>query len=555
MDNYEALAELMFPDITDTPDDLEKRFPPRDLPEGARVTRFAPSPTGYMHIGNMFSGLIDRLAANTPGSVFYLRIEDTDKKREVPDAIDKILLGLNTFGITPDEGVTGKDSEKGNYAPYKQSLRKDIYGCMAKSLVKKGCAYPCFCTEEELSELREKQEKDGANPGYYGKYARCRDMSFEERKEKIEAGTPYTVRLRSDGDENRRITVEDQIKGKIEMPENIQDIVLLKTDGIPTYHFAHATDDHFMRTTHVVRGDEWIASLPVHIQLFKTLGFKPPKFCHISPIMKLDDGNKRKLSKRKDPEAGVSFYVEQGYPRDGVIEYLMTLANSNFEDWRRANPAADKFEFPFSFKKMSGSGALFDLMKLNDISKNIISVMTADEVYENAAAWAKEYDTELYKLFTDRPDYAKAILAIDRDCPKPRKDIVAWNGVKDYVSYFYKELFAPEYRFPENIRPNDVKAIIGTYINVYDENDGKDEWFAKIKDICEPLGFTPNVKEYKKNPDAFKGHVGDVSSVIRIAVTGRANTPDLCAIMKLLGRQEVIERLQKAVQPLCGEEQ
>ncbi len=555
MDNYEALAELMFPEITDTPDDLEKRFPPRTLPEGARVTRFAPSPTGYMHIGNMFSGLIDRLAANTPGSVFYLRIEDTDKKREVPDAIDKILLGLNTFGITPDEGVTGKDSEKGDYAPYKQSLRKDIYGCMAKSLVKKGCAYPCFCTEEELSELREKQEKDGANPGYYGKYARCRDLSFEEQKAKIEAGAPYTVRLRSDGDESRRITVEDQIKGKIEMPENIQDIVLLKTDGIPTYHFAHATDDHFMRTTHVVRGDEWIASLPVHIQLFKTLGFKPPKFCHISPIMKLDDGNKRKLSKRKDPEAGVSFYVEQGYPRDGVIEYLMTLANSNFEDWRRANPAADKFEFPFSFKKMSGSGALFDLMKLNDISKNIISLMTADEVYENTAAWAKEYDGELYRLFTDRPDYAKAILAIDRDCPKPRKDIIAWNGVKDYVSYFYNELFAPEYNFPESIAKNDVNAIIDAYMNVYDENDGKDEWFAKIKDICEPLGFTPNVKEYKKNPDAFKGHVGDVSSVIRIAVTGRANTPDLCAIMKLLGRQEVIDRLQKAVQPLCGEEQ
>lgn len=548
MDNYEALAELMFPDITETPDDLEKRYPPRDLPEGARVTRFAPSPTGYMHLGNMFSGLIDRLAANTPGSIFYLRIEDTDKKREVPDAIDKILLGLTTFGITPDEGITGKDSEKGDYAPYKQSLRKSVYGCMAKSLVKKGCAYPCFCTEEELAALREKQEKDGANPGYYGEYASCRNLTFEQQKEKIEAGVPYTVRLRSDGDENRRITVEDQIKGKIEMPENVQDIVLLKTDGIPTYHFAHAVDDHFMRTTHVVRGDEWIASLPVHIQLFKTLGYKPPKFCHISPIMKLDDGNKRKLSKRKDPEASVSFYVEQGYPRDGVIEYLMTLANSNFEDWRRANPAADKFAFPFSFKKMSGSGALFDLMKLNDISKNIISLMTADEVYENTVNWAKDYDTELYKLFTDRPDYAKAILSIDRDCPKPRKDITAWNGVKDYVSYFYNELFVPEYNFPESISAEDVNAIIEAYLKVYDETDEKDVWFAKIKDLCEPLGFTPNVKEYKKNPDAFKGHVGDVSSVIRIAVTGRANTPDLCAIMKLLGKEEVIKRLQNAVQ-------
>ena len=548
MDNNCLLAELMFPDITDTPETLEEKFPARNLPEGAKVTRFAPSPTGYMHLGNMFSGLIDRLAANTPGSIFYLRIEDTDKKREVSDAIDKILLGLSTFGITPDEGVTGKETEKGDYGPYKQSKRKDIYGCMAKSLVKKGLAYPCFCTEEEIAALREQQEKDGKNPGYYGEYARCRNLTFEEQKAKIEAGVPYTVRLRSDGDENRRITVEDQIKGKIEMPENVQDIVLLKTDGIPTYHFAHAVDDHFMRTTHVVRGDEWIASLPVHIQLFKALGYKPPKYCHISPIMKLDDGNKRKLSKRKDPEASVSFYVEQGYPRDGVIEYLMTLANSNFEEWRRANPDADKFSFKFSFKKMSSSGALFDLAKLHDVCKNKISVMTTDEVYNSTVEWAKEYDTELYKLFTDRPDYAKAILSIDRGCAKHRKDIIAWNGVKEYVSYFYNELYTPSENVSEGVDPADAKAVIETYMNIYDENDDKDIWFTKIKDMCEPLGFTPNVKEYKKNPDAYKGHVGTVSNIIRLAVTGRANTPDLCAVMKLLGREEVLKRLAEAIE-------
>lgn len=543
MTDNERLAGLLFPDITKTIADYEEIYPQRNLSEGAKVTRFAPSPTGYMHIGNMFSCLIDRLAAGTPDSVFYLRIEDTDKKREVHDAIDKIIEGLGAFGIAPTEGITGKETEKGAYGPYKQSLRKDIYQCFAKDLVLKGCAYPCFCTEDELSSLREQQEKEGANPGYYGKYASCRNLTIEEQEEKIKAGIPYTVRLRSDGDENRKIIVEDQIKGKIEMPENIQDLVLLKTDGIPTYHFAHAVDDHLMRTTHVVRGDEWISSLPLHIQLFKLLGYKPPKFAHISPIMKLDEGNKRKLSKRKDPEASVSFYVEQGFPKDGVIEYLMTLANSNFEDWRKANPTADKYSFPFSFKKMSSSGALFDILKLNDICKNVISMMTADEVYENTLNWAKDYDEELYGLFTENPDYAKAILGIDRDVPKPRKDIINWSDVKGYVSYFYDSLYTNETALPENICADDAKAIINAYLEVFDENDDKDTWFTKIKDMCEPLGFTPNVKEYKKNPDAFKGHVGDVSTVIRIAVTGRSNTPDLHAILGALGKDRVTARL------------
>ena len=543
MTDYERLAGLMFPDITKTIADYEEIYPARALSEGARVTRFAPSPTGYMHIGNMFSCHIDRLAASTPDSVFYLRIEDTDKKREVPDAIDKIIEGLSAFGIAPTEGISGKTTEKGIYGPYKQSLRKDIYGAFARELVLKGYAYPCFCTEEELSSLRERQEKEGANPGYYGKYASCRDLTIDEQEEKIKAGIPYTVRLRSDGDENKKIVVEDQIKGKIEMPENIQDLVLLKTDGIPTYHFAHAVDDHLMRTTHVVRGDEWISSLPLHIQLFKLLGYKPPKFAHISPIMKLDEGNKRKLSKRKDPEASVSFYVEQGFPADGVIEYLMTLANSNFEDWRKANPTQDKYSFPFSFKKMSSSGALFDILKLNDICKNVVSLMSADEVYENTVNWAKDYDSELYELFTADPDYAKKILNIDRETPKPRKDIVSWSDVKGYVSYFYDSLYKNEASLPENIDHEDAKAVIDAYKNVFDENDDKDTWFGKIKELCEPLGFTPNVKEYKKNPDMYKGHVGDVSTVIRVAVTGRTNTPDLHAILNSLGKERVFARL------------
>ncbi|MBR3767722.1 MAG: glutamate--tRNA ligase [Clostridia bacterium] len=543
MTDNERLAELLFGHITKTPKDYEEMYPLRGLSEGAKVTRFAPSPTGYMHIGNMFSCLIDRLACATEDSVFYLRIEDTDKKREVHDAIDKIIEGLAAFGISPTEGITGKETEKGAYGPYKQSLRKDIYQCFAKDLVLKGFAYPCFCTEDELSSLRENQEKEGANPGYYGKYATCRALSIEEQEEKIKAGIPYTVRLRSDGDENRKIIVEDQIKGKIEMPENIQDLVLLKTDGIPTYHFAHAVDDHLMRTTHVVRGDEWISSLPLHIQLFKLLGYKPPKFAHISPIMKLDEGNKRKLSKRKDPEASVSFYVEQGFPADGVIEYLMTLANSNFEDWRKANPTADKYSFPFSFKKMSSSGALFDILKLNDICKNVISLMSAEKVYENTVNWAKDFDTELYELFIASPDYAKAILTIDRDVPKPRKDIVNWSDVKGYVSYFYDSLYKNDATLPENINPEDAKAIIEAYKAVFDENDDKDTWFTKIKDLCEPLGFTPNVKEFKKNPEAFKGHVGDVSTVIRVAVTGRTNTPDLHAILAALGKERVFKRL------------
>ncbi|MCR5484177.1 MAG: glutamate--tRNA ligase [Clostridiales bacterium] len=547
MTDHEKLAELLFPEDLPSPEELEERYPLRKIKEGERVTRFAPSPTGYMHLGNMFSAFIDKLCADATGGIFYLRIEDTDKKREVEHGVEKIFEGLTAFGIVPVEGVMGENEEKGDYGPYRQSHRREIYHSFAKKLVKNGMAYPCFCSEDELNELREKQESENtAIKGYFGKWAKCRFLPFEEQKRRIEAGEPYVVRLRSDGDESKKIIVDDLIKGKIEMPENIQDIVLLKTDGIPTYHFAHAVDDHLMRTTHVIRGDEWIASLPVHIQLFKTLGFKPPKYVHISPIMKLDDGNKRKLSKRKDPEAAVSFYKEEGYPKDSVLEYLLTLANSNFEDWRRANRDADISAFPFNIKKMSGSGALFDIAKMNDISKNIISAMSASEVYDKTAEWAKEYDGEFYALLTKDPEFARSALNIDRDCPKPRKDIEKWSEVKNYLAYFYDELYTQDFTLPENISPADAAEITDAYLKVFDIDDDKDAWFNKIKDVCAPLGYTPNVKEYKKDPGAFKGHVGDISTVIRIAVTSRRNTPDLHAVMAVLGSDKVIERLKAA---------
>ena len=549
MSNYEKLAELMFPNITKTPEDYEKIYPERGLSEGARVSRFAPSPTGFLHLGGLFASMVARLTTRaTDDGVFILRIEDTDKKREIEDGVSAIIQGLTDFGMEPDEGVIGFNSERGDYGPYQQSHRKEVYNTIAKSLVRKGFAYHCFCSEDELTAIRAEQETAGtAIQGYFGEWAKCRELSFEEQQANIEAGKPFTVRLRSPGKPENRIKFEDLIKGKIEMPENIQDIVLLKTDGIPTYHFAHAVDDHFMRTTHVVRGDEWISSVPTHIQLFKACEYKVPKFAHISPIMKEDNGGKRKLSKRKDPEASVSFYTESGYPKESVIEYLLTIANSNFEDWRKTNKDAPQSAFPFNLKKMSASGALFDLNKLNDVSKNVISLMTADEVYEKALVWAKAFDEELYKLLSADEAFAKGILSIDRGTAKPRKDIAKWDEIKDYISYFYNEIYTPDYTLPENVSKEDAAAILEAYLNVFDAEDDKDTWFNKIKELCEPLGFTPNVKEYKKNPEAFKGHVGDVSTVIRVAITSRRNTPDLHSIIALLGNDEIKARLTNAL--------
>ncbi len=549
--DYNRLAELLFPDITKTPEYYEEKYPERNLKEGARVTRFAPSPTGYLHLGGLFGALTDFITAKATGGVSYIRIEDTDKKREIEDGVSAIINGFNAFGIEFDEGVTGLDTEKGDYGPYTQSKRVEIYKTVAKSLVKKGLAYPCFCTAEELTQLRDRQEKDGALiRGYFGKYAKCRDLSLEAVEENLKAGKPYVLRFRSDGDENKRIIFEDVIRGKIEMPENIIDEVLLKSDGVPTYHFAHVCDDHFMRTTHVIRGEEWISSVPKHIALFKACGYKVPKYAHTPQVMKIDedDGTKRKLSKRKDPEAAVSYFVDKGYPSEAVIEYLMTLLNSNFEDWRRANKAEDILKFPFNLKKMSVSGCLFDLCKLNDISKNIISVMTADEVYERTLEWASKYDKEYYKLLNDNKQLALGVINLDRGGKKPRKDIAKWDEVRDYFSYMFDSLYVKNYALPENIRTEDAEALIKDYISAYSEEDDKDGWFQKIKELCEPHGFTPNVKEYKQNPESFKGHVGDVSTVIRVAVTGRTNTPDLYTIMKLLGREKVLSRLSGAAE-------
>lgn len=547
MTNCEKLAELCLPHIDKTPDYYEELYPVRNIPEGARVTRIAPSPTGYLHLGTLFAALVNRITATVSGGVFFTRIEDTDKKREVEGGIEDIICGLNNFGIEIDEGFVGKDEVKGDYGPYKQSLRGEIYGAYVKDLIKKGFAYPCFCKEEQLDETRSKQENRKERTGYYGKYAACRNLEFEEQKRRIESGEPFVIRLKSPGSEENRIMFDDAVKGKIEMPENDEDFVLLKSDKIPTYHFAHAVDDHLMRTTHVMRGDEWISSTPKHLQLFRILGFKPPKYAHLSPIMKLDGGAKRKISKRKDPEAAVHFFAEQGFPAKSVIEYLMTIANSDFEDWRRANPSEDYRKFKFNLKKMSVSGALFDWDKLIDVSKTVISRFSSDEVLENLLNWSKEYDSEFYKLLSRDKDYSKAIFSIDRNVAKPRKDIAKWDEAKAFSAYFYDELFVPCYDIPEKINKADAAAALKEYSKAYFETDDKNEWFGTIKSICPSLGFASETKEYKQNPEKYRGSAGDISTVIRVAVTGRQNTPDLCSIMCLLGKERCLARIENAV--------
>ncbi len=547
MNDFERMAELLLGHIDKQPEYYENKYPARNLPEGARVVRIAPSPTGYLHLGTLFMALVNRITADSTGGVFYTRIEDTDKKREVEGGIDDIINGLIRFGINIDEGFVTPRDQKGDYAPYKQSERAEIYQCFAKKLVSEGLAYPCFCTAEELAEVREEQEKNKIRTGYHGEYAVHRNITVEEAKALIDEGKPYVIRLKSPGSEENRVFVDDGIKGKVELPENDEDFVLLKSDGIPTYHFAHAVDDHLMRTTHVIRGDEWLSSVPKHIQLFKLLGFKPPKFCHVAPIMKLDNGAKRKISKRKDPEAAVYYFAEEGYDAKSVIEYLMTIASSEFEDWRRANPSEPRQKFKFNLKKMSVSGALFDNDKLNDVSKNIVSTMSSETVVAKLCDWAKEFDKEFYDILSKDLDYTKAVFAIDRDCVKPRKDIAKWNEAKDYCSYFFNELYTPCYEFPENLEAADIKAFLEKYIEVYSAEDTKEEWFAKIKEIAPALGFAAETKEYKANKEAYKGSAGDLSTILRIAVTGRRNTPDLCSIMQVLGKDECVKRLNDAI--------
>ncbi|MCC8160375.1 MAG: glutamate--tRNA ligase [Oscillospiraceae bacterium] len=552
MDSNKQMSELLFGNITKTPEDYERLYPKRNLEEGAVVTRFSPSPTGFLHFGGLFAAFAARSAAKATNGVFYLRIEDTDKKREVENGVSLIVKGLKDFGIKTDEGALSETEEKGAYGPYTQSRRTEIYHAYVKSLVEKGLAYPCFMTEDELAKIREKQEAEKLLPGVYGEFAKYRDISAEDAEKRIKNGDEYVVRLKSPGSAEKRIKFKDGIKGEIEMPENILDIVLLKKDGTPTYHFAHAVDDHLMRTTHVIRGDEWISSVPIHLQLFYLCGFKPPKYAHISPIMKEENGGKRKLSKRKDPEAAVSFYSEVGYPKGAVWEYLMTLANSNYEDWRLANPDADIESFKFSFSKMSKAGALFDMVKLADISKTYISRLSAEEVYDMVTDWARENNEKLYKLLVDDEEYAKAIFAIERGNKKPRKDIASWSDVENYVSYFYSELWDKKLDFADNLSNEDMIEILELYKNIYNPNGSGEEWFPAVRDMAVTLGYAKAPKEYKKNPDNYKGHVGDVAGVIRVAATGRRNTPDLYEIMQVLGSDEVMKRFDKAIEKLRG---
>ncbi|MDR2753721.1 MAG: glutamate--tRNA ligase, partial [Oscillospiraceae bacterium] len=482
----------------------------------------------------------DFLVAKRSGGVFYLRMEDTDKKREVEDGVSGLVNGLQAFGVVPDEGVTGLGSERGDYGPYTQSRRKEIYHSFARDLILRGYAYPCFCTANELEDLRAAQELAGKNKGYYGRWARCRNLSAQEQLRRIAAGEPFTLRLRSPGDPAKKIVVNDLVRGKLELPEYDMDTVLLKADGIPTYHFAHAVDDHLMRTTHVIRGEEWLASLPLHVQLFALLGFAPPQYAHTAAVMKLDPetGGKRKLSKRKDPEAAVRYFAEQGYPAEAVKEYLLTLLNSNFEDWRRANPSSALTDFPFSLKKLRASGCLFDLQKLEDVSKTFLSRMRAEDVFEEALAWATQHDPAWAALLLCDKDYATAFFAIGRGGAKPRKDFARWNQTKEAFAFFYDELFVPA-------RPKqpDAAAIIDAFLR----REEPLEDFARIKAICEPLGYCANTKQYKADPAAYKGSVSDVSTVIRLAVTGRENSPELGACISVLGAARVLERLKGAV--------
>ena len=543
------MAQLLFGNVDKTPEDYEIMYPDRGLNEGAKVTRFAPSPTGFLHFGSLFAAFVASKTAGDDG-VFYLRIEDTDKKREVEDGVIGMVNGLKDFGIIPTEGAINATDEIGAYGPYTQSRRNHIYHAYVKSLVEQGLAYPCFMTEDEISEIRKEQEAQKELPGIYGKYAKYRDITADEAQARIANGDEYVVRLKSPGKPDGRISFKDEVKGKVEMPENILDIVLLKKDGTPTYHFAHAVDDHLMHTTHVTRGDEWLSSVPIHLQLFYVLGFKAPKYAHISPIMKEDaeTGGKRKLSKRKDPEAAVSFYAEAGYPAGAVNEYLMTIANSNFEDWRRANKTDSIDKFDFKLSKMSKAGALFDMVKLHDISKTYISTMNTDEVFDAVTAWSAEYDKELNSLIMRDTDYAKRIFSIERGNKKPRKDIGKWSEVKDYIAYFYDELFDGKYDWAENMSKDDIKAILTRYKEIYNHQAPSEDWFPQVQSLAEELGFAKSPKDYKADPDSFKGHAGDVAGVIRVAVTGRLNTPDLYSIMQTLGEDKVKERINTAIE-------
>ena len=548
MSNKE-LAELMFPNVKHDIDYYEKLYPERNLPEGAVVSRFAPSPTGFVHMGSLLTAFIESKLPHDTNGVFYLRIEDTDGKRSVENGIEGIIDDLNNFDIKIDEGVISENDEKGNYGPYIQSQRKEIYETYAKYLVENGLAYPCFCTPEEIESIRTRQEKNKRRIGYYGTYAKCRHLTNEERAERIKNGEPFIVRLASPGNFNKKVELNDLVRGKIEFPENDLDVVLIKSDGLPLYHFAHAIDDHLMRTTHVLRGEEWISSTPIHLQLFQVLGFKPPKYAHLGVVMKIDeDGSKRKLSKRKDPEAAVSYYHEKGIPVEAVKLYLMTIANSNFEGWWDQNPTLSYNDFKFDFKKVSTSGSLFDINKLLNISRSYISRMKAIEVFDETLKWANEFDIEFADIMNRYKDYTIDILNIEREQKKPRKDFESFSSIKQYIWYMYDEYFTGnlEYDFQNITDKDEIKKILSTYIEkFYDINDDKDTWFNKIKDLSTELGYCSDMKEYKANPDNYKGSVADVSTVIRVALTTSSQTPDLYELLRLIGIERIKDRFKK----------
>ena len=562
MTDFEKLAELLFPHVTELPTDIENKFPKRELPEGAKVTRFAPSPTGFVHFGGLFPSTVGERLAHQSGGVFYLRIEDTDAKREVEGAAEGLIKTLAKYGIYFDEGAildeNGAIADKGAYGPYKQSKRGPIYQAYAKQLVREGRAYPCFTTEEELEELHsidKKQEIKNTDWQAEAEARRAemlkrREITMEEIEENLKAGNPFVLRILADGDPEKKVKFTDLVKGTIEIPENDEDFVLLKSDGIPTYHFAHAVDDHLMGTTHVIRGEEWLPSLAKHLQLFRYLGFKLPKYMHIAQIMRLDEaGNKKKLSKR-DMGANMDDYTRLGYCPEAVCEYIMTLLNSNYEEWHMQNPDKPYTDFPFNIKKMSSSGCLFDFNKLNDVSKNVISKMTADEVTDKVTEWALEFDEEFGKLLAQNKDYAKNIFAIGRGGKKPRKDLTTWADAKAYMGFFYDELYTLEDSYDEKYDKADIKATLNAFKESFDENDDMNTWFDKIKAIGEDLGYTSDMKAYKASPESFKGSVADVSMFIRVAVTGKLNSPDMYAVMQILGKNRVFARIENMISKL-----
>lgn len=552
--NDNKLAELLFPHIDKTPADYEARFSQRDLPEGAMVTRLGPSPTGFIHLGNLYGAFVDERLAHQSGGTFYLRIEDTDDKRYVEGAVETIITSLKFFDINFDEGAL-LEGECGNYGPYFQSSRGEIYQCYAKELVSKGLAYPCFLTEEELSEIREKQEAAKEMTGIYGKYAeKSRNLSYEEIETNIQAGKPYVVRLKSSGkcdvpaEEMRYIEVDDAIRGKISMPENNQDVIILKATGIPTYHFAHVIDDYLMRTTHVVRGEEWLMSLPIHVELFEKLELKMPIYCHTAQLMKIDNGNKRKLSKRKDPELSLDYYRREGYHPQAVKEYLLTILNSNFEEWRIENPDAPLDDFQFTTAKMSSGGALFDLDKLNNISKDVLLRIPAADLAIFMTNWAREFKPEILPLFEGNESYIEKILDLGRDGNKPRKDLVYAKQIFEFISYFFDEHFVIEDSIPENVSDEDAVNILTRYLETYNHNDDQSQWFDKIREIATELGYAAKPKDFKKHPEDYKGHVGHVSTVIRIAIMGRSQSPDIWEIQQILGEDRTRARIQTLIQ-------